>query len=132
MVPDGSRRWASPVTTSILRVVRLKWAPNMDDPTVKAEFQKLVQALGARFDGLPGFGPIDIGSVGLWGEWHNWATSIISINGNAPGTVGQHIPMPSDADSNFYIDLYFTYFPNTMKIMGSMPSLSLIGGPPNR
>ena len=49
------------------------WAPNMDDPTVKAEFQKLVQALGARFDGLPGFGPIDIGSVGLWGEWHNWA-----------------------------------------------------------
>ena len=34
--------------------------------------------LGRRFDRLPGFGPIDIGSVGLWGEWHIWATSIIS------------------------------------------------------
>ena len=61
------------------------WAPNMDDPTVKAEFQKLVQALGARFDGVPGFGPIDIGSIGLWGEWHNWHAFISSINGNAPG-----------------------------------------------
>ena len=29
------------------------WAPNMSDPTVMAEYQKLIQALGARFDGLP-------------------------------------------------------------------------------
>ena len=97
------------------------WAPNMDDPTVKAEFQKLVQALGARFDGLPGFGPIDIGSVGLWGEWHNYATNIISINGNAPGSTGEgtgnQIPMPPLATLEWHINLFFTYFPKTIKIM---------------
>ena len=95
------------------------WAPNMDDPTVKAEFQKLVQALGARFDGLPGFGPIDIGSVGLWGEWHNWQAIISSINGNAPGSVGSQIPMPPLATCKWYVDQFFTYFPKTIKIMGS-------------
>ena len=58
------------------------WAPNMSDPTVMAEYQKLIQALGGRFDGLPGFGPIDIGSIGLWGEWHNYSTDVISTNGN--------------------------------------------------
>ena len=91
----------------------------MDDPTVKAEFQKLVQALGARFDGLPGFGPIDIGSVGLWGEWHNWQAIISSINGNAPGSVGSQIPMPPLATCKWYVDQFFTYFPKTIKIMGS-------------
>ena len=96
-----------------------QWAPNQDDPTVKAEFQRLVQAFGARFDGLPGFGPIDIGSIGLWGEWHNWATDILSINGGAPGTVGQQIPMPPLARCEWYIDQFFTYFPKTMKIMGA-------------
>ncbi len=95
------------------------WVPNMDDPTVKAEFAKLVQALGARFDGLPGFGPIDIGSIGLWGEWHNWRAIISSINGNAPGSVGDEIPMPPLATLKWYVDLYFTYFPKTIKLMGS-------------
>ncbi len=104
-----------------------EWAPNQDDPTVKAEFQKLVQALGARFDGLPGFGPIDIGSIGLWGEWHNWDTNIISINGNAPGTVGQEIPMPPLATCEWYVDQFFTYFPNTIKLAGGGLGVGTIG-----
>ena len=97
----------------------------MDDPTVKAEFQKLVQAFGARFDGLPGFGPIDIGSIGIWGEWHNWATNVISTNGNPPppvyfnSTYPNQIPMPPLATCKWYVDLFFTYFPKTIKIMGS-------------
>ena len=89
----------------------------MDDPTVKAEFQKLVQALGDRFDALPGLDPMDIGSVGLWGEWHNWATSISSINGNAPGSVGSQIPMSPLATCEWYVDQFFTYFSKTIKIM---------------
>jgi hypothetical protein len=93
------------------------WIPNMDDPTVKAEFGKLVQALGARFDGLPGFGPIDIGSVGLWGEWHNWRAVISAINGDAPGSVGDEVPMPPLATCKWYVDLYFTHFPMTIKLM---------------
>jgi hypothetical protein len=96
-----------------------QWAPNMDDPRVKAEFQKLVQALGARFDGQPGFGPIDIGSLGIWGEWHNWRAIISSINGNAPGSVGSEIPMPPSATCKWYVDQFFTCFPRTIKIMGS-------------
>ena len=98
------------------------WAPNMADPTVMTLFQNLVQALAARFDGLPGFGPIDIGSIGLWGEWHNYDTNIISINGNAPGATGQgtgnQIPIPALSISEAYINWFFTYFPNTIKIMG--------------
>ena len=98
------------------------WAPNMADPTVMTLFQNLVQAFGARFDGLPGFGPIDIGSIGLWGEWHNYDTNIISINGNAPAPTGQgtgnQIPIPALSISEAYINWFFTYFPNTIKIMG--------------
>ena len=79
------------------------WVPNMDDATVKAEFRRLVQALGARLDGQPGFGPIDIGSVGLWGEWHNWRAIISAINGDAPGSVGGEIPMPPLATCKWYV-----------------------------
>ena len=90
----------------------------MDDATVKAEFRRLVQALGTGLDGQPGFGPIDIGSVGLWGEWHNWRAIISAINGDAPGSVGGEIPMPPLATCKWYVDLYFTYFPKTIKLMG--------------
>jgi len=93
------------------------WAQNQDDPIAKAQYQTFIQALGAKFDGLPGLGSIDIASIGTWGEWENWAAKITAINGSAPGSIGGTIPLPPLATEEWYINLLFTYFPNELKTM---------------
>jgi hypothetical protein len=45
--------------------------PDLSDPTFIAYAQKLLNALGARYDGNPNLAFVDIGMVGSWGEWHN-------------------------------------------------------------
>src|SRR5512135_3359511 len=81
----------------------MQWAPDPEDPVVQAEHFRLLQALGRRYDGDPDIDAIDIGSIGLWGEWHNWRTS-------------PAVPMPSTATAHRYIDQYFNDFPTTLKI----------------
>ena len=99
-----------------------QWAPYMGDPKVMSLYQNLVQALGARFDGLPGFGPIDIGSIGLWGEWHNWGSNVLSVLNGAPAAdtstsgTGNQIPMPPLSVCEQYVNWFFTYFPNTINL----------------
>jgi hypothetical protein len=46
------------------------WAADLDDPAVLERHLKLIRALGERYDGHPDLAHVDIGSVGLWGEWH--------------------------------------------------------------
>ena len=47
------------------------FVPDLSDPTFIAYAQKLLNALGARYDGNPELAFVDIGMVGSWGEWHN-------------------------------------------------------------
>ena len=69
---------------------------DIEEPIVFEHHEKLIRALGERYDGNPDLALVDIGSVGLWGEWHNdW-----------PG-------LPSDAARKAIIDLYYEAFPNT-------------------
>jgi hypothetical protein len=100
---DGHGRW---------------WTPDMDDPVVKNAHTRLLRALGERYDGHPDLDYIDIGSVGLWGEWHFSATRII------PG--GERVPMPSEARRIEIVDEYRRYFPKTPKLMliGDEPGLT--------
>jgi hypothetical protein len=71
---------------------------DMEEPIVKQYHEKLIMALGARYDGHPDLALVDIGSVGLWGEWHNYCDTAL---------------MPSDAARKNIIDLYYQAFPNT-------------------
>ena len=81
------------------------WAPDLDDPDVLELHLRLIRRLGERYDGHPDVAHVDIGSVGLWGEWHMSGT-------------GRQMPAP--ATCRRIIDTYFESFPNT-------PLLMLIG-----
>ena len=71
---------------------------DIEEPIVKEYHEKLIRALGERYDGHPDLALVDIGSVGLWGEWHNYCDPAL---------------MPSDAARKAIIDLYYEVFPNT-------------------
>ena len=50
------------------RITRIE--PDYADPIYLAEQEKFIAALGRRYDGNPHVEFLDIGSYGIWGEWH--------------------------------------------------------------
>ena len=44
--------------------------PDYSDPLFLKHHGAFIKALGARYDGQPGIEFLDIGSYGVWGEWH--------------------------------------------------------------
>jgi hypothetical protein len=74
------------------------YSPDLEDPIIKEYHTKLIRALGERYDGHPDLGSVDIGSVGLWGEWHEYCHPEL---------------MPSREERSAIIDLYYESFPNT-------------------
>jgi hypothetical protein len=84
---------------------RTYWGPDLDDPDVLERQLWLIRTLGEHYDGSTDIDHVDIGSVGLWGEWHMSDT-------------GRENPSP--ATCRKIIDTYFEAFPNT-------PLLMLIG-----
>jgi hypothetical protein len=74
------------------------YAPDMSDPIFISYHEKLIRALGKRYDGHPDLAQVDIGSVGLWGEWHIYCDQKL---------------MPDASIQHSVVDLYFESFPNT-------------------
>ena len=74
------------------RITRIE--PDYADPIYLAEHEKFLAALGARYNGHPRVEFLDIGSYGIWGEWHTPHP--------APLAVRQRI-----------VDLYLRAFPKT-------------------
>ena len=81
---------------------RKYWVPDMDDRMFLDPHLQLIQALGSRYDGHPDLDLVDIGSVGLWGEWHMSGTGV---------------DVPSMETRYAIIDAYLKAFPNTPKVM---------------
>jgi len=82
------------------------WQPHYDHPVFLEKHERLIRALGERYDGHPDIDHIDIGSVGRWGEWH---------------TGGTGMDMPGDEVRRKIIDMYLASFRKT-------PLIMLIGG----
>jgi hypothetical protein len=78
------------------------WVPDMDDPIFQNAHFRLIEELGDRYDGHPDLDLVDIGSVGLWGEWHMSGTGV---------------DMPSPGTRLAIIDTYIKAFPRTPKVM---------------
>lgn len=78
------------------------WVPDMDDPIFQAAHFRLIRELGKRYDGHPDLDLVDIGSVGLWGEWHMSGTGVA---------------MPSKETCLAIIEAYVQTFPRTPKVM---------------
>jgi len=78
------------------------WAPDLDDPEVLEEHLELIRAIGRRYDGHPDVAHVDLGSVGLWGEWH------------MSGTGHEN---PSHVTCRRIIDTYLESFQETPMVM---------------
>jgi len=78
------------------------WVPDMDSPVFQEAHFRLIRELGKRYDGHPDLDLVDIGSVGLWGEWHMSGTGA---------------EMPGVKTRLAIIDAYCKAFPKTPKVM---------------
>jgi hypothetical protein len=88
-------------------------APDLDDATCFAKHAAFITALGKALAAEAEHLQVDIGSVGLWGEWH------------FSGTIPQ-IPMPSLATKKKLVDLYFQSFPDSplQALIGDVEALA--------
>jgi hypothetical protein len=46
--------------------------PNYEDPNLDQALTNFIAALGARYDGDPRIGFVELGLLGFWGEWHTY------------------------------------------------------------
>lgn len=51
------------------------WEPDYKDPVFLDKLDRFLAAMAKRYDGNPNVAFIDIGSFGVWGEGHSWASS---------------------------------------------------------
>ncbi len=80
----------------------LHWVPDMDHPMFQEAHFRLIRELGKRYDGHPDLDLVDIGTVGLWGEWHMSGTGV---------------DVPSLETRLAIIDAYCEAFAETPKVM---------------
>ncbi len=79
------------------------WTPDFDDAVFLERHIAFIKALGVRYNGRKEISSVDIGSIGLWGEWHM---------SSAEGA-----PMPTEENARKIIDAYFEAFPDTPLVM---------------
>jgi len=78
------------------------WVPDMADARFQEAHLAFIAALGRRYDGHPDLDLLDIGSVGLWGEWHYSGTGV---------------PMPPVPIQRTLIAAWVSAFPRTPKVV---------------
>ncbi len=66
------------------------WEPDYDDPVFLDKLDHFLAALAARYDGNPEVAFIDVGSFGVWGEGHTYASTRLPYS---VATVKRHIDL---------------------------------------
>jgi hypothetical protein len=84
-------------------------SPDYDHPDMLAAMVGLIEALGARYNGDPRLGFVQLGMLGFWGEWHTWP------HGDW---------FPSVDTQNAVLDAYEAAFPDTF-LQARYPSTSM-------
>ena len=97
---------------------RKHWVPDFSEPLFQQKHFRLIRELGQRYDGHPDLDLVDIGSVGLWGEWHMSGTTAVDT--------GKPVPMPAVEMRHAIIDAWRAAFPKTPKVVliGSVEGMS--------
>jgi hypothetical protein len=83
--------------------------PDFTDERFQVAHLRLVGQLGQRYDGHPELDLLDIGSVGLWGEWH--------MSGATQVDTGKPVPLPPLGSRLAIIDAWRQAFPRTSKVI---------------
>ena len=66
------------------------WEPDFDDPIFLDKLDHFLAAAAARYDGSPDVAFIDVGSFGIWGEGHTYASTQLPYSA---ATVRRHIDL---------------------------------------
>ena len=66
------------------------WEPDFDDPVFLDKLDHFLAAAAARYDGNPNVAFIDVGSIGVWGEGHTFASSGLPYSAR---TIRAHIDL---------------------------------------
>lgn len=82
-------------------------SPDYDSPVLLDALDDFIAAFGARYDGDPRIGFINLGLVGLWGEWHTWPFDTDTTSDDYPNL------MPTDAHAARIIQDYDNAFQQT-------------------
>ena len=85
------------------------WVPDFADPLFQDRHFRLIRELGRRYDGHPDLDLVDIGSVGLWGEWHMSGTQAVGSD--------QPVPLPSIDIRHAIIKAWCAAFPTSSKVI---------------
>ena len=88
---------------------RKHWVPDFADTLFQEKHFQLIHELGKRYDGHADLDLVDIGSVGLWGEWHMSGTTAVDT--------GKPVPLPSVEMRQTIIDAWRRAFPTTPKVV---------------
>jgi len=75
------------------------WEPDYKDPVFLEKLDHFLAAMAKRYDGNPNVAFIDIGSFGVWGEGHTWASSKLPFD---------------DEARKIHVDLYCKHFKTTL------------------
>ncbi|HNS21510.1 MAG TPA: DUF4832 domain-containing protein [Sedimentisphaerales bacterium] len=66
------------------------WEPDYDDPVFLEKLDHFLAALADRYDGNPEVAFIDVGSFGVWGEGHTYASTRLPYSAE---TIRRHIDL---------------------------------------
>lgn len=55
-------------------------SPDYDHPAMVRAMERLIAALGARYDRHPRVAFLQLGLLGFWGEWHTWPKETLFAN----------------------------------------------------
>ncbi len=72
-------------------------SPDYDNPALVSAMERLIAALGKRYDTNPRVAFVELGLLGYWGEWHTWPNDRLK---------------PSVETEKRVIDAYHKAFPN--------------------
>ena len=75
------------------------WEPVYDDPVFLEKLENFLAEFARRYDGNPDVAFIDVGSFGVWGEGHTWASTKLEVD---------------DAIGKRHIDLHLKHFKRTL------------------
>lgn len=81
------------------------FSPNYENKNLISYHNKLIKALGERYDSSSEIAFIELGSIGHWGEWHTYQED------------DKKIDFPSEEVANEYVKPYLLYFPNKLMLM---------------
>jgi Domain of unknown function (DUF4832) len=81
-------------------------SPDYDEPLLVRALERFIAVFGARYDGDPRLAYVQLGLIGLWGEWQTWP-----YDGTA--ATGRPSFMPTVATQTTLVDAYRGAFTRT-------------------